>query len=78
MLQIALEDKPGQLEGVSRVISACGGNVISVHHERSDANMPISSCILRVGMETRSFEQIEEIRSGLKDAGFNIVSDLQR
>lgn len=74
MLQIALEDKPGQLEGVSHIISKCGGNVISVHHERSDANMPIASCILRVGMETRSFEQIEEIRNELIRAGFQIVA----
>ena len=74
-LQIALEDKPGQLEGVSHIISKCGGNVIAVHHERSDANMPISSCILRVGMETRSFEQIEQIRAELVNAGFHIVSE---
>jgi len=72
MLQIALEDKPGQLEGVSRIISQCGGNVISVHHERSDPNMPISSCILRVGMETASFEQIQNIRNELTKAGFRI------
>jgi len=30
VLQIALEDKPGQLVGVSRIISDCGGNVVSV------------------------------------------------
>ena len=72
MLQIELEDKPGQLEGVSRIISECGGNVISVHHERSDANMPISSCILRIGMETASFEQIRTIREALTGAGFRI------
>ncbi|MBQ9031947.1 MAG: threonine ammonia-lyase [Parasporobacterium sp.] len=74
MLQIALEDKPGQLEGVSHIISECGGNVISVHHERSDPNMPISSCILRVGMETASFEQIRRIRETLTAEGFHIVS----
>ncbi|MCF0230173.1 MAG: threonine ammonia-lyase [Parasporobacterium sp.] len=74
-LQIALEDKPGQLEGVSLIISRCGGNVIAVHHERSDANMPISSCVLRVGMETRSFEQIEQIREELTKAGFRIITD---
>ncbi|MBQ7288510.1 MAG: threonine ammonia-lyase [Clostridia bacterium] len=72
-LQIALEDKPGQLLGVSTIISKCGGNVISVYHERSDANMPISSCFLKIGMETRDFEQIEEIKRALKNAGFNIV-----
>ncbi len=73
-LQIALEDKPGQLEGVSRIISQCGGNVVSVHHERSDANMPISSCYLKIGLETRDFAQIEEIRQALIAAGFHLVS----
>ena len=74
-LQIALEDNPGQLVGVSEIISRCGGNVISVHHERSDANMPISSCYLKVGMETRSFEQIHEIENTLRQAGFQIISE---
>ncbi len=72
-LQIALEDKPGQLLGVSTIISRCGGNVVSVHHERSDANMAVASCFLHIGMETRDFEQIEEIKSELRKAGFNIV-----
>ena len=73
-LLIALEDKPGQLVGVSSIISNCGGNVISVHHERSDANMAISSCFLKIGMETRDFEQIKEIKDALTEAGFKIVS----
>ena len=73
-LQIALEDKPGQLLGVSSIISRCGGNVVSVHHERSDANMAVASCFLKIGMETRDFEQIEEIRRELTAAGFKIVS----
>ncbi len=72
-LLIALEDKPGQLLGVSKIISSCGGNVISVLHERSDANMAIASCFLRVGIETRNFEQIEEIKSALRAASFKIV-----
>lgn len=73
-LQIALEDKPGQLLGVSSIISRCGGNVVSVHHERSDANMAVASCFLKIGMETRDFEQIEQIRRELTAAGFKIVS----
>lgn len=72
-LQIALEDKPGQLVGVSQIISRCGGNVISVHHERSDANMAIASCFLKIGMETRDFAQIEQIKDELTKAGFTIV-----
>lgn len=72
-LQIALEDKPGQLVGVSQIISRCGANVVSVHHERSDANMAIASCFLTIGMETRDFAQIDEIKEELTRAGFRIV-----
>ncbi len=75
LLQIALEDKPGQLVGVSEIISRCGANVVSVHHERSDANMAISSCFLKIGMETRDFQQIETIKQELTKAGFRIVPD---
>lgn len=72
-LQIALEDKPGQLVGVSKIVSECGANVVSVLHERSDANMPIASCYLTLSMETRDFAQIEEIKQRLTEAGFAIV-----
>ncbi|MBQ9952200.1 MAG: threonine ammonia-lyase [Clostridia bacterium] len=73
-LTIALEDKPGQLVGVSQIVSECGANVVSVNHERSDANMAVTSCFLKVGMETRDFEQIAEIRRRLTEAGFKIVN----
>ncbi len=74
MLTIALEDKPGQLVGVASIISECGANVVGVTHERSDANMPVASCFLKVSMETRDFEQIALIRQRLTDAGFRIVN----
>ena len=73
-LTIELEDKPGQLVGVSTIISDCGGNVVSVLHERSDANMAVASCFLKIGMETRDFTQIEEIKNALTEAGFKIVA----
>lgn len=73
MLTIALEDKPGQLVGVAQIISDCGANVVGVTHERSDANMPVASCFLKVSMETRDFDQINEIRTRLTEAGFKIV-----
>ncbi len=74
MLTIALEDKPGQLLGVSQIISDCGANVVGVTHERSDANMPIASCFLKISMETRDFEQIALVKEKLTEAGFNIVN----
>ena len=73
-LQIALEDKPGQLVHVSTIISKCGGNVINVRYERSDLNMPISSCYLTIGLETKNFEHIEVIKKALTDEGIKIVN----
>lgn len=73
-LQIALEDKPGQLLGVSRIVSECGANVTSVHYEPSSVNMAVTSCFITIGMETRDFEQIAEIRRRLTESGFQIVN----
>lgn len=73
-LTIALEDKPGQLQQVSAIIAECGGNVVSVQYDRSDVNMAITSCFLKLALETRNAEQIRDIRQALRDAGFKIVS----
>ena len=74
-LMIALEDKPGQLSMVSDIVSGCGANVVSVHHDRSDANMAITSCFLKLGLETRDAAQIEQIKEKLTEAGFTLVTE---
>ncbi|MGN1095890.1 MAG: threonine ammonia-lyase [Eubacteriales bacterium] len=71
-LVIELIDKPGQLEAVSRIIAACGGNIVSVHHEHGDADA-VNGCFLRISMETKSFDHIQEIRSKLTESGFKLV-----
>ena len=74
-LTIALEDKPGQLKKVAEVVSRCGSNVVSVQHDGSDPNMPISSCFLKLTLETRDAAQIEQIRTELTKAGLQLVSE---
>ncbi|MBR2736254.1 MAG: threonine ammonia-lyase [Firmicutes bacterium] len=72
-LTIALEDKPGQLEAVSRIVADCGGNVVSVQYDRGDVNMAITSCFLKLALETKGAEQIVQIREKLEEEGFRIV-----
>lgn len=72
-LTIALIDKPGQLEGVSRIISEHGGNVVSVQYDRSDPKMAINSCFLTLALETRDHAQIAEIKEALHAEGFETV-----
>lgn len=73
-LTIALTDKPGQLQEVSEIIARCGGNVVAVHHDRADANMAITSCFLKLALETRDHQQIQEIKEQLAEAGFKLVT----
>lgn len=73
LLTIELVDKPGQLTGVAGIIAKLGGNVTAVHHERADANENINGCFLRIQLETRNFEHLEEIRRELAAAGYKIV-----
>lgn len=72
-LCVELSDRPGQLHEVSGIIADCGGNVISVHHERASETKDINGCYLRIVIETRNFEHIEEIRTKLTTSGFKLV-----
>ena len=73
-LAIQLEDKPGQLKGVSAILADLGGNVVSIHHERASEDSDITDTILRIGLETRDHEHIRQIHQALTDAGFKIVN----
>ena len=72
-LVLELMDKPGQLQNVSRIIAECGGNVTGVHHERASETTDINGCFLRVSLETKNHEHMEQIVKALKDFGFRIV-----
>lgn len=72
-LTIELMDKPGQLKTVSRIIADLGGNVTSVHHERANEGSDVNGCYLRMLLETRNFEHMQQIRDALVENGFKIV-----
>ena len=72
-LCVELSDRPGQLYEVSGIIADCGGNVISVHHERASETKDINGCYLRIVIETRNFEHIDQIKNKLTENGFNLV-----
>ena len=69
-IQVNLVDKPGQLQGVANCIADAGGNVTLIHHEKATEDMSITDAYLRITMETKNFEHIDEILHALSDAGF--------
>ncbi len=72
-MTLDLEDKPGQLSIVTGVLGSLGANIISIAHERNTSSTQIHGCMLRAEVETRSHEHIEDIKRGLREAGFRLV-----
>lgn len=72
-ITIALSDKPGQLTGVSTIISELGANVVSVNYDSTDLDMNITDCYLRLAVETRDFKHIETIKNALRNGGFDVL-----
>ena len=72
-LCIELQDKPGQLVAVSKIIADLGANVISVHHERAGEGSDVTAAYLRIIIETRNFDHVRQISDALTGAGFKLV-----
>ncbi len=71
-LMIELADMPGRLKDVSRIIADCGGNITDVHHERGNTQN-VKDLFLRVDLETRNYDHVEQIKQALQQEGFRIV-----
>ena len=69
-IQVNLVDKPGQLQGVANCIADAGGNVTFINHEKATEDMSITDAYLRITMETKNFEHIDEILHSLSEAGY--------
>ena len=74
-MKIAIQDRPGQLLEVSRIISECGANIITVSHDRANPKTQLTDCFMKLSLETRDREQIGQIRKQLEQSGFHLVSE---
>ena len=71
-ITIALSDRPGQLAGVSEVIASHGANVVTVNYDSTDLDMNITDCYLKIGVETRDYQHIIQIKTALREASFEV------
>jgi threonine dehydratase len=70
LLVLQIEDRPGQLADISRIIADAGGNVLEVSHNRMMAGIPAKSATLELVVEARDAEHAQEIRDRLTAKGF--------
>ena len=73
IINVELDDKPGMLVEVAKVIAREGANITSVHHDRNNYSEHVNACILRVICETRNDEHVQKILTALRNEGFKLV-----
>ena len=72
-LTLELVDRPGQLKEVISIIAQSGANVTGVLHERTNEGTDINGCYLKVSLETRNFEHINQIKTMLREHGLKLI-----
>ncbi len=67
-----IEDAPGSLARLLDLVAKKGGNVLVIHHARGGKDLSLFRSRVDLEVETRGFDQIEEIKEALKLAGYAI------
>jgi threonine dehydratase len=73
LLVLQIEDRPGQLADIARIIADAGGNVLEVSHNRMMAGIPAKSATLELVVEARDTEHAQEIRDLLTAKGYRQI-----
>ncbi|MDK2824058.1 MAG: threonine dehydratase [Clostridia bacterium] len=69
-LTTIMSDKPGSLQHFLSIIAENKANVISIHHDRLDPDIPLDKAQVDVVLETQSSDHVKELISNLKKHGY--------
>jgi len=69
-LTVGLEDKPGQLAVLSKLLSDVGANVMSVSHQRFGIGLPVGRVQVALLLEVRNRAHAQEVDAALASHGF--------
>lgn len=70
-----IDDRPGQLAEISRLIGDHGANVIEVIHQRMMQSVSLKQAELEIVIESRDRPHVIEIVAALRDRGFRLRTD---
>ncbi len=72
MLRTYLQDKPGQLYALTKLLARRGVNIIEVVHHRAGVNLPTDMVELELTLETRDRAHGEAVVQALRHAGYRV------
>ena len=71
-LSIDMEDKPGQLNEISKLCEIEKINILAVEHSRFTLDLSITAARLNITLETRNKKHADKIISLINKLGFNV------
>ena len=74
-LTFEIDDTPGQLADISRIIGETGANVVEVIHQRMMQSVSLKQAELDVVIEARDIGHVEAIVATLRGQGFKVRTD---
>lgn len=74
-LTFAIDDTPGQLSDISRIIGESGANVIEVIHQRMMQTLSLKKAELEVVIEARDSAHVAQLVATLRQSGFELRTD---
>ncbi|WP_296420190.1 threonine ammonia-lyase [Pseudooctadecabacter sp.] len=74
-LTFEIDDTPGQLATISRIIGEAGANVVEVIHQRMMQSVSLKQAELEVVIEARDIGHVEQIVTTLRGEGFRLRTD---
>ena len=74
-LTFEIDDTPGQLSDISRIIGESGANVIEVIHQRMMQSVSLKKAELEVVIEARDQLHVKELVGTLRESGFTLRTD---
>ena len=73
VLSALIPDKPGALERLLAQIAEHRGNVVTVHHNRTDPLLAVDECAVVVEIEVRGADHAAEIMAALREGGAAVI-----
>ena len=74
-LTTCVVDRPGALQKLLASIAASRGNVLYVHHDRIQNDVPLGQAKVQVSLETRDTAHTEEILDALQKEGYQVTQN---
>ena len=72
-INVMLDDVPGSLARLLKLIADNKANVLHIHHDRSRRDFPVSVTAVELELETRGDDHIRTIKQVLDKAGYTLI-----